>query len=390
MNAQRPLRRSAALEVMALAVLCLAARGQVPAPAPPSGPAPPPRVLSPEITTDGKVTFRIRAPEAKAVRLSSGGDLPQIPFGQTLEMRRAADGVWELTIVPVSPGAYRYAFVVDGVSVVDPAQALVSVSNDNAWSLFYVPGAAFMDTLDVPHGTVAEVRYRSSELGRFRRMHVYTPPGYGLKQQRYPVLYLLHGAFDSDDSWSSVGRAADIVDNLIAERRAAPMIVVMPAGHNGPFTLGGPDALPLDEFAREFKTDIKPYIETHYLVRTDRKSTAIAGLSMGGAQTLDIAIEGLRDFGYVGVFSSGVFSVTQNDDWQMKHRTELDDGGARVGLELMWFATGTDDFLMPVTEATVAMLQQHGFNVDFHKSGGGHTWINWREYLRDFAPLLFK
>jgi enterochelin esterase-like enzyme len=383
LNATRVLRRSAALEVLALALLCLAVRAQ------PSGAPPPPRVLSPEIAADGKVTFRIRAPEAKTVRLN-GSDMPQVPFGQTLEMQRAADGVWELTVGPVSPGAYRYTFVVDGVSAIDPAQPRVSVSNDNAWSLVHVPGARFMDTVDVPHGTVAEVRYRSEELGRYRRMHVYTPPGYGLKQQRYPVLYLLHGAFDSDDSWSSVGRAADIIDNLVAERRALPMIVVMPAGHTGPFTLGGIDSLPIDEFAREFRRDIRPYVESHYAVRADRKSRAIAGLSMGGAQTLDIAMQSLRDFGYVGVFSSGVFSVAQNDDWQTQHRAQLDDANARSGLELVWFATGADDFLLPTTEATVAMLEQHGFDVDFHKSGGGHTWINWREYLNEFAPLLFK
>ena len=185
-------------------------------------PAPPPRVLSPEIATDGKVTFRLRAPEAESVRLSSGGDLPQIPFAQTLEMHQGADGVWELTIGPVDPGAYRYAFVVDGVNVVDPAQAQISPANDNVWSLFTVPGAAFMDTVDVPHGTVAEVRYFSTALGRYRRMHVYTPPGYGLTRARYPVFYLLHGAFDSDVSWSTVGRAADILDNLLAANSAVP------------------------------------------------------------------------------------------------------------------------------------------------------------------------
>jgi enterochelin esterase family protein len=220
-------------------------------------------------------------------------------------------------------------------------------------------------------------------------MHVYTPPAYGLMQQRYPVFYLLHGAFDSDASWSTVGRAADILDNLIAEGRVVPMIVVMPAGHNGPFTFGaGP--LPLDEFVREFHADIEPYVERHYAVRTDRKSTAIAGLSMGGAQTLELAIRRLGDFGYVGVFSSGVFGVTENDEWETRYRTQLDDASARSGLELLWFATGEDDFLLSVTEATVAMLERHGFDVTYEKTKGGHTWINWREYLHRFASQLFK
>ena len=324
-------------------------------------------------------------------RSACGGDIPQIPFGQTLEMQQGGEGVWQLTIGPVDPGAYRYAFVVDGVSVVDPAQASVSASNDNVWSLFTVRGAKFMDTLDVPHGTVAEVRYQSTELGKLRRMHVYTPPGYGLKQQRYPVFYLLHGAGDSDDSWSTVGRAADIVDNLIAEGRAAPMIVVMPAGHTASFSMGGgAGGLNMESFVKEFQKDIKPYVESHYPVRTDRKSTAIAGLSMGGAQTLDIAIQNLEDFGYVGVFSSGVFGIAQSDDWAKRYQAQLDDAAARKGLELMWFSTGKDDFLLGTTEATVKMFEQHGFAVTYEQSAGGHTWINWREYLDKLAPQLFK
>ena len=369
--------------LLSLLLLCVAAHAQT------NRPAPPPRVLSPEVGPDSTVTFRLRAPQAQAVRLSSGGDLPQIPFGETLEMQKSADGVWQLTVGPVEPGAYRYAFVVDGVSVVDPAHANVSPANDNVWSLFTVRGAAFMDTLDVPHGTVAEVRYTSAELGRVRRLHVYTPPGYGLKQQRYPVLYLLHGAMDSDASWSTVGRAADILDNAIAGGRAAPMIVVMPAGHTGPFTLGA-GALPIDAFVREFQKDIKPYIERNYAVRSDRKSTAIAGLSMGGAQTLELAMQNLDDFGYVGVFSSGVFGITQSDEWAARYHAALDDEAARSGLELLWFGTGADDFLLQTTEATVALFEKHGFDVTYRKSAGGHTWINWREYLNEFAPQLFK
>ncbi|HEX5046404.1 MAG TPA: alpha/beta hydrolase-fold protein [Gammaproteobacteria bacterium] len=358
--------------------------------APPARPAPPPRVVSPEVAADRKVTFRLRAPQAQSVRLTSGGDIPQIPPNQTLELAKGGDGVWQLTIGPVDPGAYRYAFVVDGLNVVDPAQANVSRSNDNVWSLFTVAGAKFMDTLDVPHGAVAEVRYHSSALGRWRSTHVYTPPGYGMKVQKYPVLYLLHGAFDSDDSWPTVGRAADIIDNLIAERSAVPMIVVMPAGHTGPFVGGGAGGLPIDEFVRDFQRDIKPYVETHYTVRTDRKSTAIAGLSMGGAQTLEIAIQNLQDFGYVGVFSSGVFSVAQSDEWAQRYAKQLDDPRAKSGLSVLWFSTGSDDFLLETTKATVAMLEKHGFEPVFVQSAGGHTWINWRNYLHDFAPQLFK
>jgi enterochelin esterase-like enzyme len=351
--------------------------------------APPQRVISPEIGPEATVTFRLRAPQAESVRLTSGGDLPQIPFGQTLPLARGDGDVWELTLSGVDPGTYRYAFVVDAVTVVDPAHAGASRSNDNVWSLLHVPGAGFMDTTDVAHGAVAEVRYRSAELDRFRRMHVYTPPDYGLSQRRYPVLYLLHGAMDSDDSWHTVGRAADILDNLIAARRAEPMIVVMPHGHSGPFTMGaGP--LPLDEFVREFERDIEPYVRRNYLVRTDRDSTAIAGLSMGGAQTLEIAVRRLGDFGYVGVFSSGVFGAAQSDEWERRYRAQLADAGSRRGLKLLWFATGEEDFLLETTEATVELFRRHGFDVTYRRTGGGHTWINWREYLHELAPHLFK
>ena len=168
------------------------------------------------------------------------------------------------------------------------------------------------------------------------------------------------------------------------------MIVVMPAGHTGPFTFGAPDALPIDEFVHEFQDDIKPYIESHYPVRTGPESTAIAGLSMGGAQTLEIAIRGLPDFGYVGVFSSGVFSAAQNDEWEKNYAAQLDDTAARSDLKLLWFATGADDFLLGTTKATVALFEKHGFDATFVESAGGHTWINWREYLHEFTPQLFK
>ena len=258
-----------------------------------------------------------------------------------------------------------------------------------------MPGAKFMDTLDVPHGTVAEVRYYSKELGKWQRMHVYTPPGFGTSQKRYPVLYLLHGAFDSDASWSTVGREADILDNLIADGRAAPMIVAMPAGHTGPFNLGGGGAasLGIDEFVREFERDIRPFVERSYPVQTGPKSTAVAGLSMGGAQTLEIAIKHLQDFGYVGVFSSGVLGAGGPgpiDDWGTKYAAQLDDKAARSSLKLLWFSTGKDDFLLGTTKATVALFEKHGFKPTFKESTGGHTWINWREYLNQFAPQLFK
>jgi len=358
----------------------------------PAGPQGP-QVVSPEVSADRHVSFRILAPKAEAVRLI-GGDIPGI--GQGAEMTKNAEGVWEATLGPIDPGAYRYNFNVDGVSVIDPRSACVSESNGNVWSLVYVPGADFMDAKNVPHGAVAEIVYFSSSLNRFRRMHIYTPPGYELGEGKFPVFYLLHGAFDCDDSWSSVGRAGFILDNLIAAQKAKPMIVVMPAGHTGPFRFGGPRPT-VDEFEQDFLNDVKPYVEKNYRVLVDRSHRAIAGLSMGGGQTLNIAIPHLEDYAYIGVYSSGIFGITgrgfgaeSGPSWEERQKDNLDNAKLKEGLKLFWFATGKDDFLIETSRASVEMLKKHGFNVTYKESSGGHTWINWRDYLNEFAPLLFQ
>ena len=265
-----------------------------------------PQVVSPEVASDGKITFRILAPKAEVVRLSAG-DIPGTGPGK--EMTKGTNGVWEVTLGPVGPGAYRYNFNVDGVAVIDPRSPAVSESNNNVWSLVYVPGLDFMETKEVPHGAVASVTYYSTSLKRFRRMHVYTPPGYETGKGKFPVFYLLHGASDCDDSWTSVGRAGFILDNLIAGRQAKPMIVVMPAGHTGPMRSGGPRPA-VDEFSQDFMNDIMPYVEKNYRVYKDREHRAMAGLSMGGGQTLNIGIPHLDQFAYLGVYSSGVFGIT--------------------------------------------------------------------------------
>jgi enterochelin esterase family protein len=349
----------------------------------------PPPLESPELTASGDVILRLRAPEASSVQLTSGGDIPGLAPGPGAELTRQADGVWEITLPSLEPGAFRYNFNVDGVATLDPSNRLTSESNRNAWSLFYVPGHAFMDTQRVPHGAVAEVTYYSETLKQHRRMHVYTPPGYQNDRGRYPVFYLLHGAGDSDDSWSTVGRAGFILDNLIAAGDAVPMIVVMPDGHP-PVAGGAPGGMQIAEFADEFAADIKPYIESHYRVRDDREHTAIAGLSMGGAHTLEISMSDLGAYGYIGVFSSGVFGIADDDSFEREHLAMLDDASLRDGLEYFWFGVGSEDFLIDTTKATVAMFRGHGFDVGYHESGGGHTWMNWRDYLDDFAPHLFR
>ena len=348
-----------------------------------------PRVISPEVSADRKITFRILAPKATEVKLGAG-DIQGLPQGATT-MTKGTNDIWELTIGPINPGAYRYNFNVDGLSVIDPRNPAHSESNENLWSLAYVPGSDFMDTKDVPHGAVAEVTYHSSTLKRFRRMHVYTPPGYEHNQDQYPVFYLLHGSSDSDNSWSSVGRAGFILDNLIAAKKAKPMLIVMPAGHTGPTGDRGLRS----QFEGDFINDIVPHIEKNYRVRADRKNRALAGLSMGGGQTMNIGFANLEKFAFLGVYSSGVVggSRTPNQNeppWEERHKAALNDPKSKDGLQLLWFATGKDDFALDRTKATVDLLKKHNFSPVFKQTDGGHTWINWREYLNEFAPQLFQ
>jgi enterochelin esterase family protein len=255
-----------------------------------------------------------------------------------------------------------------------------------------------MDVKQVPHGAVAAVTYYSSSLGKFRRMHVYTPPGYETGgSQKYPVFYLLHGASDSDESWISVGRANFIFDNLIADKKAKPMIVVMPAGHTSQFQTGGRGAPPVagappprDEFFEDFVGDIMPYVEKNYRTAADRAHRAIAGLSMGGNQTLNVAFSHLDKFGYIGVFSSGILGGAGPEAWEKNHLANLDNAGLKKGLKEVWFSTGADDSLIPNSKASVELLRKHGFDASFAESRGGHTWINWRNYLNEFTPTLFQ
>lgn len=353
---------------------------------------------SPSVSADRHITFRIFAPRADQARVISG-DLPNMFAGQPMSKR--SDGVWEATIGPAPAGAYRYQFNVAGTTALDSRNPVTTEEVGSASSLVVVPGSDIMDTRDVPHGAVATVTYQSASLGRPRRMHIYTPPGYEEGKSKFPVLYLLHGIGDSDDSWTSVGRAGFILDNLIAAGKAKPMIVVMPAGHTRPYAGFGSPMPPSDEFVNDFVGDVMPYIERHYRVRTDRNHRAIAGLSMGGSQTLDIAFAHLDRFSYVGVFSSGLLGIVPMMPgmpaagapvwtWETDHKLALDDAKLKRGVKLLWFATGKDDFLLPTTSASIALFKKHGFSPEFQQSEGGHTWSNWRDYLVAFAPRLFQ
>ena len=380
---------------MKQSILCLAMTAalcaQPPAPRGPQGPT----VISPEVSADRRITFRVLAPKAESVRVM-GGDIPDNGKGAT--MTKAENGVWETTVGPVPAGSYRYNFNIDGLTLVDPRNPSTSESLTNVWSLVNVAGSESFDTRDVPHGAVAAVTYYSSALQRSRRMTIYTPAGYEMGKDKLPVFYLLHGSSDSDASWSSVGRAGFILDNLIAAKQAKPMIVVMPAGHTSTVRSQG-----VDPFLKEFNEDILPYVEKHYRVVADRAHRAIAGLSMGGNQTLNIALPHLNQFAYVGVYSSGLirgFGAAQPGaasqpqptapTWEEQHMAELDDVGPKKGLKLFWFATGKEDGLLETTKKTVAMLEKHGFHPILKETSGGHTWLNWRDYLNEFAPKLFQ
>ena len=372
-----------------------------------------PAVISPEVSTDRRITFRIFAPQAQQVRMNAS-DIPNM--GQTATLSKGDTGVWSTTVGPVEPGSYRYTFNVDGVATIDPRSPATSESNANVWSVVHIPGADFMDTKNIPHGSVAAVSYYSTSLGTWRRLHVYTPPGYETGNDKYPLFYLLHGALDSDDSWTSVGRANLILDNLIAAKKAKPMVIVMTAGHTTRAQGaggGGGFLSATDDFAKDFVTDVMPLVEKRYRVMTDRAHTAIAGLSMGGSQALNVAIPNLQRFAYVGVYSSGLIGEVGGaggrggrgaaaapapaapagpnpNSWENRNLATLDNAALKKGLKLVWFSTGKDDGLITTTRDTVDMLKKHGFNVVFEESPGGHTWINWRNYLNIFAPQLFQ
>lgn len=363
-------------------------------------PAPTPNdtLRSPEVQADGHVTFRLYAPGARQVVLHAEGldatpgitpqELTKSYAGEA--MTRGVNGVWTVNLGPIQPGVYRYTFSVDGVQTTDPRNPSSSETLTSVKSMYEVPGAPFLEYKpDVPHGAIASVCYASKAVGGLRRMHVYTPPGYDRDQQRYPVLYLLHGGGDSDNSWPTVGRAGAILDNLIAEHKAAPMIVVMPAGHvsRDSQLRGGMNTMGHDAFNEDLTGSIIPYIDENYRIINDRDHRALAGLSMGGLQTLTVSLTHSELFSYIGVFSSGWFP-------QMRDQVEKTDLAAYKAdgkpFKLYWVGAGQYDIAKANSEASVALLKQYGIAPVTHDSGGYHEWTNWRDYLHLFAPQLFQ
>lgn len=381
----------------------LPARAQTPA-APTAGPAScvprgfftgPASYRSVEPLPDGRVTFRLCAPDATTALVTSTDNAAAIPFGMGggpagLAMTRDSTGLWSATTaVPVEPGTYRYNFRVNGARVPDPQATRFSEERVGINSVFESPGAdgAFQAyDRSIPHGAVSAVEYWSTTLGAKRRAHVYTPPGYMKDSARYPVLYLVHGAGDSDDSWTSVGHAHYILDNLIAAGRARPMIVVMPFGHTP--DRPGADMLANEDFGNDLRNDLLPHVEANYRTLGGPAARAMAGLSMGGAHTLRHGLTHPELFGYVGVFSMGLMNAEQVASYEAQNQAALRRGARE--LRLVYYAMGKDDFLYGSVAPTRALLDRYGIRHVYNESGGGHTWTNWRHYLADLAPRLFR
>ena len=366
-------------------------------------------LVSPEINPDHSVTFRLFAP--KAVKVEVTGDfLPTRPIQYTVDgktltydapgvapLKEGRDGVWTFTSEPLSGELYSYSFMVDGRRTMDPSNiyqnrdiatwtnifTLSSEQGDRGW---------YYEVHDVPHGTLSHVWYNSPKLGKQRRLSVYTPAGYEAGKGKYPVLYLLHGSGGDEEAWIDLGRTVQIMDNLIAEGKAKPMIVVMPNGvwfnQAAPGeavnmfqpTMSNSRSQSTIEIEESFP-DVMAFVEKNYRVAKGYTNTAVAGLSMGGRQSCMLSMHYPKRFGYVGLFS-GVADPVGNE-------AALDAVFA-AGPRLYWIACGEADGIMAGSRKLEAWCLDRGYPVSFYASPGGHIWRNWRIYLTEFAQKLFK
>ena len=348
-------------------------------------------VVSPEIQNDS-VTFRLKADYATVVKLS-GSWMPN-PWGGTIDMTRGENNVWEVTIPLPEPEIYTYNFVADGVAVNDPQNVMVQRDGTRYLSMLLVDGERTENYKSAEQrGTISNPWYDSKILGINRRLTVYTPYGYEANPKaKYPVLYLLHGAGGDEEAWSSMGRTAQILDNLIAKGLAKPMIVVMPNGNpnqQAAQTFGLPtteydwrDPANRNLYVQSLVEEIVPFIEKNYRTVAKKSHRAIAGLSMGGGHT--IAASGMypNAFDYICPLSMGA-QRTPELDAQLQ-------GIKKAGYKLYWLACGNTDFLFENANELDAALTANGLEHTYFVSEGGHVWANWRLYLNTFAPLLFK
>lgn len=350
-------------------------------------PTPNDTLVSPKILPDNRLTISIYAPKASEVTLM--GDL--LPTYTPVKLVKDEKGVWTHTLGPLAPNVYTYDLSVDGVKTFDPKNAKFKESQNGISNIVEVPGkeTAYLAVKNVPHGRIESVWYYSSSLGDTRRMHIYTPPGYDQLKEALPVLYLLHGGGDNDASWTTVGRANFILDNLLAEGKMKPMVVVMPAGHvpgKGLAMGAGPDQ---DPFAKDFLSDIIPYVEKNYRVSARREHRALAGLSMGGIQTMNIALFNPDKFSYVLPLSTGYFPPVL-EELEKKYANVLKNPKINQW-KLFWIAMGGEnDIAYQNNKNTMALFDKYGIKYKYIEVPGGHTFLAWRDNLYTFAPLLFR
>jgi enterochelin esterase-like enzyme len=347
------------------------------------------KIVSPEVQSDGHVTFRFYSPSATKVELDLEGARTHTA------MQKDEQGIWGVTIGPLQPDFYGYSFIQDGVGLVDPSNSLMKPNLLTQESEVHVPGAGLpWEVQNVPHGVVHHHFYHSKLANDDRDLYVYTPPDYDPHEKReYPVLYLLHGFSDDASGWTAVGRANVILDNLIAERKDKPMIVVMPFGY-GDMEVIGQRSLHdrdlawrnLSLFSNMLLDEVVPQVETWYRVKKDRESRAIAGLSMGGGESLLTGLNHLDQFAWIGAFSSGGGIAHREFDAEFPKV----DGSANQKLKALWIACGTDDDLIKLNRQLKSWLKDKGVQFTDVETPGMHTWMVWRRNLAAFAPLLFR
>ncbi len=372
------------------------------------------KIVSPVVNDDNSITISLFAPNAEKVELTgnflyAGKDTPdKYADGDWRPqlMNKDANGRWTLTTPPLKPEFYSYNLIVDGVKITDPKNIYTVRDIGNRYSVVLVGGGVdgLYAVKNVPHGTVRKVWYDSPTAGLQRRMTVYTPAGYETSKRSYPVLYLLHGMGGDEDAWEELGRATQILDNLIAEGKAEPMVVVMPNGNISQEAAPGEGSKGLvvattqypktmdGNFEKAFP-DIIQFVEKTYRVKKDKASRAIAGLSMGGFHSLYIALNNPNSFNYIGLFSSAVNRMAKDGDtlsYIYKNVDEKFKTLCKKSPKLIWIGIGKDDFLSKDDDSLRAALDKESYKYSYLKTKGGHSWRNWREYLANFAQKLFK
>lgn len=343
-----------------------------------------PPVRSPEVAPDRRVTFRVPAPKASKVTV----------FCECLKeehaLSRGADGVWSITVGPIEPDIYEYHFTVDGVDNLDQRNPVVKYNSrpNLIESVLEVPGTSpmFYDVRPVPHGTVSIKYYQSKATSSARRAFIYTPPNYERSSARLPVLYLLHGADGDETVWTQFGRANLILDNLIAEKKAGPMVVVMPFGYAYPWHAGVAGEKQRADFQKDLLEDLIPFVQSNYRVYADRDHRALAGLSMGGGQTLAIGPRHLDVFSRLAVFSAGAGQNPQESLADVAANAK----NVNSQLKLFWIGIGTEDTGMAGAKRTSDYLSSAGIKHTFKTMPGAHTWIVWRHFLNEVAPQLWN